>query len=129
MDPTQTPVVRPGDASEPFVGLLGRTIERDLDRERTPFHQAISDPGRDKRTVGEQSDEEALLLGIGINVKEIFPGEDLSPCVENPQATYIRNLVQEVAMLVVAQLTASGLYITHRKIVIAVGALEGAPAS
>src|SRR5215831_15380620 len=109
MDATQAPLVRAGDAGELLVSVFGSAVERDLDGERPPFQQVISDPGGDKRTVGKQGDEEALLLGIGINVKEIFPGEDLSPGVENPQATCLRHLVQEVAMLVVAQLAASGL--------------------
>src|SRR5215469_7676589 len=81
IDATQASVVRAGDAGQPFVRLPGATVERDLDGERPPFDQAVGDPWGDQRPVGKQRDEKTLLLCIDVNIKEVFPSEDLSACV------------------------------------------------
>ena len=114
---------------KPLVSFLAATVEGDLNDEGTPLHQVIGDLGRDERAVGKQGDEEALLLGVSVNVEEIFAREDLSPREEKPQAACLRHFVEDAAMLVVGQLPAFRLQVAHGEVVVTVDALQGAAAS
>ena len=73
--------------------------------------KVICDFSRDQSPIGKQSDQETLLLGIRIDFKEILARENLASCVENPQATEIRQIIQQPKVFLRAQFLAASVMI------------------
>ena len=127
VDAAQALVERARNAGQPLVGLPGPAVERDLDRERAPHGEIVGDSRRDQRAVREEGDEEALLLRVGVDVEEIAAREDLAAGEQQPEASGIGQLVEDPAVLLVAELGARRLVVRHRQIVVAVDAGQRAP--
>ena len=83
-DPIHAAFIRPRNAGQPLVRFLCPAVEGDLDSEGTVVGKKVGDLGSDQRAVGEQRDEEPLLLGIGVDAQKIFPREDFSSAVQQP---------------------------------------------
>jgi len=114
-----TLLIGAGNTCDSVVGLWRAPVKSDLDRERPPFGQMIGDVGREKRAVGEERDDQSLLLGVRINLQEIRPRESLSPRIQKPQTAGLGDLVQDSAVFVESELPRPRLRIVHREIVIA----------
>ena len=60
-----------GNGGHPLVGLFRGTIKANLHSEGPPFLKMICYLRGDQGAVGEARDQEALPLGVGVNVQEI----------------------------------------------------------
>ena len=86
----------------------------------------VRDLGGDQGPVGEQADEQPLLLGIGVNIQEVFPGKNFSSGVQEPQTPRLCDLIQETTVLLIGQLATAGFLVSHGQVVVAVGAFQRA---
>ena len=66
-DPAQATVIGAWNRRQRLVGLPRPAVQRDLDRERRPLGQIVRNRFREKRAVGEQRNQKALLLGVGVD--------------------------------------------------------------
>ena len=83
------------DASQGFVCPPCGAVQGDLDGEGAIFGKMIGNPRSDQRPVGEDGDEKAALLGLGVNIEEISPGEDLAAGVQNPETAKAGEFVKQ----------------------------------
>jgi len=86
----------------------------------------VGDARRDHRAIGEESDEEALLLGQGINVEKILAGKNFAASEEDPQAAGFDQFIKEAVVFFEAEFAFPRLGIAHGKIVVTVPAFERA---
>src|SRR6266478_7005600 len=115
---SQAALVAAFDPGQRFIGFLGAAIQGDFNREGRPLQKVVGDSFCDQSSIGEQSDQETLLLRVGVNLKEICACENLPACVEKPQATQVRQIIQQPKVLVLAQFPAASLLVGHRQVVV-----------
>jgi hypothetical protein len=99
-------------------------VNGNFDGERTPCSQVFGYPRCEESGVGEQSDQETGLLGVSVNVEEIFSDKDLPTGVKQPQATFCGHLIQKPAVFFIGEFVAASIWIMKWKVVVAVKAGE-----
>jgi len=73
-DSPHTSLERAGNPGDPFVGFGGATIEGNFDHKGRHSGQEGGNLFRHQDAIGEEGDEQALSLGMGVNVQKILPG-------------------------------------------------------
>src|SRR5579864_4023849 len=125
-DSPHAAVVAAGHLSQLLVGLASLAIKRDLDSEGRKLAQIIGNSFVDQGPVGEERDQEALLLGAGVNLKKVFARENLAAGEQDPHRAHGRKFVENGGVFFLGQLAVSGRHVGHREIVVAVLALQRA---
>jgi hypothetical protein len=118
----KAPIIGTGDACHPFIRLSGPAIQSDFDGERGPLLEEIGQLRDDERTIGEERDQQAFLLGVRVNLAEIFPDENFPAGKEEPETSCARDLVKDAAVFFVRQFRAQGTAVMKREPVVTVGA-------
>jgi len=88
----------------------------------------VRDLGSEKRAVGEERNQKALPLGVGVDVEEISAGEDLAAGKEEPETAGAGEFVEDAAVLLAGQLGAGGVPVGERQVVVTLSAPELAAA-
>ena len=122
---SEAPFVAAGYTRQSLVGLFGPTIECDFDRERRPFEQVICSFFGNEGPIGEQRDQKSFSLRLCVDLKEILTRKNLPAGIKEPKATQFRQFIQQLEMLIPAQLPIPSCKVSHRQIVVAVQTLEG----
>ena len=101
-------IIRTRYLGQSFVRFTCCAVESYLDGEGPVLGEVVGDALVDHRTVGEECDQEAALLGFGVNLKEIFARENLAAAVEQPQATCLDEFIEQAAVLLKRELLRRG---------------------
>jgi hypothetical protein len=111
-----------------FVGLARRAIESNFDGKGPVFRKVICDALVDHRAVREKRDQEAALLGLGVNLKKVLARKNLAAGVKQPEAACLDEFVEQVNMLLECEFRSAGRVVAHRQVVVAMEAFKRAAA-
>jgi hypothetical protein len=113
-----------GDTRYFFIGGLCGTIEGNFYGKRRPLSQIIGNLRREECAIGEKGDDEALLLGIGVDIQKVLPEKGFSTGDEKPKAPGLCHLVENSEGFLCLELFFEGIDITDRQVTIAVDATK-----
>ena len=123
-DTPHAAVERARNLGQSIVGFPRRAIQGDLNIEGAVFHEVVRNPRRNQGAVGEQGDQESTPFRLGVNIQKVLAGENFAAGVEQPKAAKIDEFIKQPDMFFERQLLLASVGIAHRKIVVAVLALQ-----